>query len=151
MKDVYNPNKEDILEWVGSKSSKWPESDWDYYVMGGDYDNDLLVYELANDNTCAQRSFFLHALYYFVGDFFNEKLRRKSTLLNLRLENKKERIGKLLDILKNDETASPELKLWFEDVNALFENKLLFDVNYWLHHLFYEDIKVNEKIKIENK
>ena len=45
MKDIYNPDNEDVMEWVNSSEEKWPASDWDYYVTS--CDNDLLIMKLA--------------------------------------------------------------------------------------------------------
>jgi hypothetical protein len=132
MKDVYNPDQQDILEWANSKSCKWPASDWDYYVMGGNYDNDLLVYQLANDESCLHKSFFVHALYYFVGDYFNEAARMKSGLSKARLDSKKKRIQNLLGIVKSDSKASSELRLWLKDVERLLGKRLPFDVDHWM-------------------
>lgn len=69
LKKIYEPGNNEVLAWLNNKENKWPVSDWDYYVMNGQ--NDMLVFRLANDSNCIKREFFIHALYYLVGDYFN--------------------------------------------------------------------------------
>lgn len=77
MKDVYNPTKEDIVEWSKSDEAGWPVSDWNYYVMSNDGENDSLVFELADSLDCNKRLFFLDALYYFVGSYFHSEQKKE--------------------------------------------------------------------------
>ncbi|NDJ57146.1 hypothetical protein GWD52_09105 [Enterobacteriaceae bacterium 4M9] len=123
MKSVYEPDNEDILEWVNSGQASWPASDWDYYVANGK--NDELIFKLANDHLCEKRDFFIHALYYLVGNYYNNGSVNK---------NEGIRIMKLLN--QKDEGCSLEVILWKKDVDDLLSGKLTFDKEYWLHHMF---------------
>jgi len=144
MKDVYNPDRKDILEWVNSKSEKWPASDWDDYVMRGKHDNDLLIYRLADDDTCSCRKFFIHALYCFVGYYFYEIRRMQNKILTSHLKDRRKRIDRLLDNIENNEKSSVELNRWSDEVTALLNGGLSFELNYWIHHLYHEDIENND-------
>lgn len=67
IKNIYEPDNEDVLFWL-AHNEKWPDSDWDLYVVNGK--NDDLVFQLANDKACPEQEFFLHCLYYFVGEVY---------------------------------------------------------------------------------
>lgn len=131
IKNIYVPDKEDVLFWLENESEKWPASDWDYYVMY--LNNDDLIFTLANDSNCLQQEFFLHALYYFVGDYYNNLKFGRSKDIN------RERINKLLNQVGNN-THSALIK-WKDEVIALLSGKLDFDNVYWLHFMFYDNIK----------
>ncbi|EOT8833097.1 hypothetical protein ACNENL_002389 [Escherichia fergusonii] len=123
MKDVYEPDNEDIYEWLNSRSYRWPESDWDYYVLNGK--NDLLIFKLANDQDCFQRLFFIHALYYLVGDYYHSGMTDY---------NKHKRIIKLISKVNDD--CCPEIIKWKNETINLLSNKSKFNIEYWLHHMF---------------
>lgn len=97
IKNIYDPDNEDILSWLNN-NEKWPASDWDYYVMNGK--NDDLVYNFANDIKCSKKEFFIHCLYYFVGDIYNSNNIQKYSL----------RIKNLLE--KDDKNMLPQVKEW---------------------------------------
>ncbi len=128
MKDVYNPDEDDVQEWLASGKDKWPTSDWDYYVMDGP--NDLLVLQLANDLNCKQRLFFIHCLYYLVGDYFNSTKKD---------EPKRKRIENLLDQV--DAATTPEVTAWRNETLSLLRGSLEFDSIYWLEHFIYGELK----------
>ncbi|NDV60655.1 hypothetical protein [Bacteroides sp. 519] len=123
LKDIYNPDKIDILAWVNDEADKWPVSDWDYYVLNGN--NDELILNLANEVTCQKRGFFVHSLYYLVGIYFNESIKD---------ENKKSRILKLIGMVSNN--TSVEVKRWKQETLDLFSQKTTFDPYYWLNYMF---------------
>lgn len=119
MKNVYEPDNEDILEWINAGGGNWPASDWDYYVMNGK--NDSLVFQLANDVGCKEQEFFVHSLYYLVGDYFNSK------------ENPKKltRINNLLSMV-NDESCI-EVISWKNKTEKLMNNEIEFDPIFWMN------------------
>jgi hypothetical protein len=127
MKDVYNPDNEDVMEWVNSSEEKWPASDWDYYVTS--CDNDLLIMKLANGLEGSKKMFFVHALYYLVGAYFRSSSRK---------EEKKKRIDSLLSLAERN--ASPEVTKWRNETLNLFAGDLEFDLNYWTNYLIYDDL-----------
>lgn len=106
--NVYEPEPHDVLEWVGSAVARWPASDWDYYVMNGK--NDELVLSLANSDTPVKGGFFLHCLYYLVGDF----------VISGRGDVRREqRIRALID--RVDERACADVKRWCTQTQAVLE------------------------------
>ena len=52
IKNIYEPDNEDVLFWL-AHNEKWPDPDWDLYVVNGK--NDDLVFQLANDNACPEQ------------------------------------------------------------------------------------------------
>lgn len=125
MKNVYDPDQEDVIEWLNEIPRKWPEASWDYYVMNGK--NDELVFRLAGDINCNEQDFFIHCLYYLVGDYFNSKQENKEKL---------RRINILLS--KAEKSTSIALQKWVKETNMLFEDRVIFDPKYWLHFMFFE-------------
>lgn len=122
--NIYEPDNIDVLNWL-ENDDKWPASDWDYYVMNGK--NDDLVYNLANDNSCMQKDFFLHCLYHFIGEIY----------ISDSIDKYCERIDNLLS--KNP--TSSDVKLWRDRTISLLSGNLKFDNTFWLDYMFYEDIK----------
>lgn len=122
--NIYEPNNIDIINWL-ENDDKWPASDWDYYVMNGN--NDDLVYDLANDNNCLQKDFFLHCLYHFIGNAYISEL----------IDKYSKRINNLL----SKEPISSDVKLWKDRTISLLSGNLEFDNIFWLDYMFYEDIK----------
>ncbi|MEN7549861.1 hypothetical protein AAG747_18190 [Rapidithrix thailandica] len=127
MKDVYNPDREDILEWIDSKTDGWPDSDWDLYVLSEE--NDLLIFELANKLTSSKRDFFIHVLYYMVGEYMSDNRNVK----------KRSRIDRLLGLV--DEKATKEVQEWKGKTIELFQGKLKYESAFWFNYMFYEDMK----------
>lgn len=65
VKDPWNPQDSEIRAWAYSDEI-WPEQDWDLSVCNGEHDS--MIHELAENSTCPKRRFFLHALYFLIGD-----------------------------------------------------------------------------------
>ena len=122
--NIYEPDNIDVLNWL-ENDDKWPASDWDYYVMNGK--NDDLVYNLANDNSCLQKDFFLHCLHQSIGEIY----------ISDSIDKYCERINNLLS--KNP--TSSDVKLWRDRTISLLSGNLKFDNTFWLDYMFYEDIK----------
>ncbi|MFC5472820.1 hypothetical protein [Paraherbaspirillum soli] len=130
MENVYEPDNNDVLEWVADKGDGWPAGDWDYYVMNGK--NDDLVFELANDLTCPKRDFFLHSLYYLVGDFINER-RVNEGKIN---EAKHRRIFRLIDMV--DDQSVEDVKEWRDRAVKIFSCDDEFDPHFWMNYMFWK-------------
>jgi hypothetical protein len=113
-----------LIPW---KKDKWPASDWDFYVASTD--NDELILLLASDTNCSKQDFFIHALYYIVGDCF---------ITSSRSEDGRNRIEKLF--LKVNNKAALEVLKWKNDVEPLLSGALEFDINYWVNHFIYNDL-----------
>jgi len=125
--NLYEPNEEDIKNWVSKGSLGWPEEDWDHYVLIKENDN--LVFEFANDAKCEKRLFFLHSLYYFVGRYFTKRERK----------DLRDRIQNLLD--KVDSKSLGDVKDWQLATLALLNDKLEFDSRYWFDYLYFSSEK----------
>jgi len=127
MKDVHNPDEADIREWVDSNVEKWPSGDWDYCVVSGC--NEALILGLASDEVCPQQAFFVHALYYMIGNYFNDP--RK-------LDRERRRIEGLLSAV--DESGSPAVRKWKEETNALLNGDMEFDSEYWFNQIIHHEL-----------
>jgi hypothetical protein len=125
MKDIYNPDNEDVLAWLNSSSAKWPASDWDYYVMNGE--NDDLVFRLANDIQCRRRDFFVHALYYLVGDYFSTKVIKC---------DRRTRIDRLISLV--DDNSHSDIQKWKARTLDLFAGKIDYNPDFWFDHFCFE-------------
>lgn len=125
--NVYEPTAEDIRTWAFSTDKKWPASDWDFYVLRNP-GNDALVVELANDAHCPKQRFFLHALYYVVGEAFHNRPEVPAERID--------RIGRLLALVGAEST--PELQQWKHDVQRLLAGELKLDPERWLHFMFQD-------------
>jgi hypothetical protein len=123
--NVFEPTREDILEWAYGTDKKWPASDWDYYVLNPAHDE--LILDLASDRLCPNREFFVHALYYFVGTAFNRE--------HLAFE-KMSRITRLL--ARVDPKSPDDVCAWRERAGKLLDGEIAFERELWLHYLFRE-------------
>jgi hypothetical protein len=126
--NVYEPTQADIRAWAFSNERKWPASDWDFYVLRNP-DHDPLAVELANDMACPKRDFFVHALYYLVGETFHNRAEVAAERV--------ERIHRLLELV--GDAAAPDLQQWKIDVQKLLAGELKLDPKFWLHFMFRED------------
>ncbi|MDR2834648.1 MAG: hypothetical protein LBV69_00405 [Bacteroidales bacterium] len=141
IKDIYNPDNEDIFNWVNDESEKWPASDWDYYVISRGT-NDELILSYANNYNCSKRAFFIHCLYYLVGEYFNVKLlfdEEKAQSSKRKIIQNKERIEKLLGLVA--QSSSKEVQEWKENAISLLLGNLNFNSDFWFNRMFWEDIK----------
>lgn len=121
IKNIYHPDEEDISNWIISETN-WPASDWDYYVISNEK-NDAYIYRMANDIHCKEREFFVHALYYFVGEYYEKQS----------IEYK-ERLEKFIE--KIDDSTHIDVKQWFMLVNQLKSGKIKFDKRFWLEYFY---------------
>ena len=124
IKNIYEPNNEDVLFWL-AHNEKWPDPDWDLYVVNGK--NDDLVFQLANDNACPEQEFFLHCLYYFVGEVY--------------ISNDMEKYQERIDNLFSKKALLPSVVQWKEKAALLLAGKITFDSDFWLNYLFFQDIQ----------
>ena len=124
IKNIYKPDNEDILFWL-AHNEKWPDSDWDLYVVNEK--NDDLVFQLANDKACPEQEFFLHCLYYFVGEVY--------------ISNDMEKYRERIDNLFSKKALLPSVVQWKEKAALLLAGKITFDSEFWLNYLFFQDIQ----------
>ena len=117
IENPFNPKPEEVIAWA-STEEKWPEQGWDFYVSEDDKYN--LVYELACDLKCPQRSFFFHALCVMIGDaIYNEDVDRQEMLLNW------------LQSLALVEEVPADILEWQNEAVDVLEGKVEFNIDYW--------------------
>ena len=122
MKNPHDPDNDDILQWL-SDGGSWPEQDWDWYVGNGK--NDELILRLANDLTCKERAFFVHALYHIVGDYY-EWNSEELTIRN--------RIDLLISNVSDSSHA--DVIEWKVMTMQLLAGEIPFVLDDWIHRLF---------------
>ncbi len=123
MKNIYYPDNEDILEWLSSDTDEWPDSNWDFCVISEEK-NDNIVFRLANDRSCHMQWFFVHCLYYLVGEYWDD-------------DSKRQRINQLLKMA--DSHVNLEVTQWENEATEFLSGKVSFDPHYWLNQAFQED------------
>ena len=106
-------------------NEKRSASDWDSYVMNGE--NDDLVFLLVNDEVCPEQEFFLHCLYYFIGEVC--------------ISNDMEKYRERIDNLFSKTVLLSSVELWKDKTELLLAGKITFDSEFWMDYLFYQDIQ----------
>ena len=119
--DPWNPTADEIKAWAFSEDL-WPEQDWDLAVNDGR--NDFLLIQLACDESCPKRDFFLHSIYFMVGD---------SVYSNAPVE----RIEELRELIsKVPHEASSEIDKWRREAMDLLRDPSKFEYDYWCDYMF---------------
>ena len=76
MRDPYNPMRDDVRDWAFSDGALEPVQDWDLMLANlREFD---LYAELAADDSCPNREYFLRVLYLIVGDAVRTNFRTES-------------------------------------------------------------------------
>jgi hypothetical protein len=119
--DPWNPTADEIRGWAFSDES-WPEQDWDLAVNDGR--NDSLLIDLARDPKCPKQEFFLHAIYFMVGD----AIYRNAP--NERIEELKAIIAAIKGELPS------EIQRWRIEAVELLSHPSTFQYRYWCSHMF---------------
>jgi hypothetical protein len=118
-KDVWNPTDEEIIAWAKSDEGM-PEEDFDLALITEE--NDGLLISLAQDKNSHKRNFFIHVLYFMIGDaVYLENTDRMDYLKNF-----------LTDLEFSDDA---ELEKWKNESIELLNNTDKFDYDYWCHHM----------------
>ena len=123
-KDPWSPQEIEIRNWAYS-DDPWPEQDWDIGINDGN--NDSLLIELALDQECPKRNFFIHAIYFMVGEVIHSKEseKRKKEVLNL--------------VTPHDKSNDNIIKKWAQESKCLLNGEIEFEYGYWCDHMFYEN------------
>lgn len=122
IKDPWNPSAEEITEWAFSDES-WPEQDWDLAVI--DSNNDSLLLTLACDSECPKQQFFLHALYFLVGDAIYRDAPKERI----------DELGAMIAVIYGD--LPSEVQRWKAEASDLLSNPATFEYEYWCGHMFH--------------
>lgn len=125
MKDSANPTREELIEWAFSEEMQ-PEQDFDLMVASEEHGDTMA--ELAADESCPKRRFFLACLYIFVGDAVRSKY----------MAHTKEFTEAL--VRKYEQSDSNALKTWAARSRSLMARPHEFDYDKWCGWGF-----VNEK------
>jgi len=114
--EVTNPTVEEIRKWAYSEG-EWPHDEWDLFLSWtGEVD---LFIELATDQKCPNRLFFLHMLYYMVGTTYGEP--NKSN----KLDRIAAYIGKARGIKHGD------IRQWIKNTEELLKGVQKYSYDNW--------------------
>jgi hypothetical protein len=72
-KDPWNPSSSEVRAWAYTAGVEQPCEDWDLALAWARHERDYLAF--AQDPVCPQRDFFLHLLYFIVGDAVRKDFR----------------------------------------------------------------------------
>lgn len=116
MRDPNNPTAEEIREWAWSGAPE-PVEDWDLIVAY--QPNEPMYLELAADDGCPARGFFLRLLYLLVRDAVRTDFRSRSR-------------AEILDLLEHSRPFEhPDLDYWRERTRELLRKPDTFAHRVW--------------------
>ena len=118
--DVVNPTEAELREWAADPNAHYPQEmsqDWDLIVA--DWPRVELIAELAGDDTCPTRGFFLAVLYLMAGDCV------RNAAGNVNIPNLRTLLGRLQN------TRSESLSLFRTRALALLDDPSKFDYSLW--------------------
>lgn len=118
MKNPWDPTDEEIREWAFEANALCPE-DWDLWITG--IGKDELLLELAGDDACPKREFFLRCLYLLVGDAVRTERRQIDRAL----------LDKLFALAEASQNAP--LQKWVSRSRHLIEHPDEFNYEKWCH------------------
>ena len=116
-----NPSVQEIRNWAYS-NEEWPHDEWDLF-LSWTRELDLFI-ELATDQKCPKKVFFLHMLYYIVGTTFSEPT--KTDKLN-RIESYAN---------KGRNSKHDDIKKWVSEVDLLLKGRKKYTYENWRGGLF---------------
>ena len=116
-----NPTSEEVRKWAYSEDD-WPHDEWDLF-LSWTREVDLFI-ELATDNECPKKDFFLHMLYYLVGTTYGEP--EKS--------DKLDRIRYYSD--KGVGIKHGAIRKWRKDIDDLLKQRVKYEYDNWRGGLF---------------
>ena len=119
--EVTNPTIEEIREWAYSDKD-WPHDEWDLFLS---WTREIeLFIELATDNKCQKKSFFLHMLYYLVGITYSEPTKT----------DKLDRIRSYSE--KGSGIDHGDIKAWRSNVAELLNGRVKYSYDNWRGGVF---------------
>ena len=118
--DVVNPTADELRQWASNPDAVYPDEipqDWDLIVA--DWSRVVLIVELASDEACPNRDFFLAVLYLMAGDC-------------VRTPGGEANIPDLRALLTRlEKTSSKPLALFRDRAAALFADPSKFEYDLW--------------------
>lgn len=117
MRDPYNPTQEEIRAWAASPEVLEPVEDWALMISDEPYEQ--LYLELAADEDCPTRRYFLALLYLVVGDAVRSQFRGRSR-------------DAVLDLLERGRAyPHPEIDAWRQRSAELLRHPETFEYYAW--------------------
>jgi hypothetical protein len=133
-KDPWNPTVSEIRSWAYS-SEPSPDQDWILAVnlaAVNSVDCKNLLFELACERNCPKRKFFVHALYFFVGDAIRSYINAREPSL---IANQVERLKQIKNWLNSlSKAVVKDVRRWQSESMQLIANPARFDYDYWCWH-----------------
>jgi hypothetical protein len=115
--DPWNPTPDELRAWAYDTNAVEPCQDWDLVLCWAPHVNAHL--ELASDESCPKRRYFLAILYLLVGDAVRTNFRNH---LRLSIEDW---------IARGDVHTHPAIRLWQERSRRLLEAPEQFNYEQW--------------------
>ena len=113
----WNPQPEEIRAWAYDADAMWPEQDFDLALSWAGHEKACL--DLAADDACPKRLFFLSVLYLMVGDAVRSNFKVASEPVVRGL------------VERGKEYSHPDIRIWQERSRALLANRELFNYDKW--------------------
>ena len=117
MFNPWHPSTDEIREWAYDPEALEPEQDWDLILAAERHEK--LYLDLASDEVCPNRQYFLDILYLIVGDAVRTDYR---VLAQYHVDG----------FLQRAEAYShPDIRLWCERARYLMAHPATFDYESW--------------------
>jgi hypothetical protein len=117
MEDPWNPSAKEIEGWAFDAQSLEPEQDWDLALCWKR--EETLYLELASNEECPKRKYFVHILYLIVGDAVRAEYKNVPKPI---IEGFVER---------GSQYSHPDIKTWAQRSKQLMKNPTLFNYEEW--------------------
>jgi hypothetical protein len=117
MHDPWKPMPDEVRMWANDPDGPAPCQDWDLALCWAQHERAYL--ELASDERCARRRYFLGIVYLMVGDAVRSSFRNRPRPI----------IEGLIE--RGDDYRHPDIKLWQIRSQELLKKPELFDYHQW--------------------
>jgi hypothetical protein len=117
MHDPWNPMPDEVREWAYAPEALEPCQDWDLALFWVQHERTYL--ELASDEVCLKRRYFLGVLYFMVGDAVRSRFRNRPRPI----------IEGLID--RGNEYRHGDIKRWQQRSRELLKHPEHFDYGAW--------------------
>jgi len=115
--DPWNPSSTEVRAWAYTVDAEAPCEDWDLALAWAGHERDYL--EFAADPNCPNQAFFLHVIYFMVGNAVRAGYRNVPQPV----------VQGFVDLVAN--TRSKPLRLWRERSLRLLKNPAEFQYDAW--------------------
>jgi|TARA_B100000700_G_scaffold319756_1_gene415600 hypothetical protein len=115
--DPWNPSSSEVREWAYTASAIEPCQDWDLSLSWVGFGHDFIEY--ASDANCPNADYFLHVLYFMVGDSVRSKFHSKH----------KSSVREFIN--SGNSSKNFKVRLWAQRAAKLIDNIESFDYESW--------------------